>query len=69
MTTNDTTRTGNALTLNENAIPVEVIASIIQAFTDIENITYRGSMTDDERETLTMCGAIFWEWIDGQIGD
>lgn len=65
--TNTQKRT-NALALNENAIPVEVIASIIQAFTDIENITYRGSMTDDERETLAMCGAIFWKWIDGQIG-
>jgi hypothetical protein len=36
-------------------------------FTDIENITYRGSMSDDERETLAMCSTIFWKWIDGQI--
>ncbi|MBO5041009.1 MAG: hypothetical protein J6D09_07940 [Clostridia bacterium] len=59
----------NAPTLNENAIPVDVIASIIQAFTEIENITYRGSMTDDERESLTMCSTIFWNWIDGQMAE
>lgn len=63
----DTQRPTNAHTLKENAIPAHVTAAIIQAFTEIEQILYTGRMSDDAKDSLSVCNAAFWGWIDEQL--
>ena len=60
----DTKRQTNAHSVEENAIPEHVVAAILLAFTEIEQILFSGHITEDAKENLSISNAAFWAWFD-----